>query len=125
MDGLTGHQRSSSACPVFDQFEQIAAFPVAAGREPPLVKDQESGLRERLHQLPARAIRARMHELLTHEAGPAHMADGVALPTGTLAEGAREPRLAGAGRGVGEFFEEHVRLTIEHAIARRPSGTAG
>ena len=65
---LAGHQRGAAAGATLNEFEQIAAFAVAERCQAPVVKDQDIGLRERLHDLAVRAVGARMHELFTQEA---------------------------------------------------------
>ncbi len=90
LDGeLAGHERGAPPGAFLDELEEIAPLPVAEGREPPVVEDQEIGLRERLHQFPVGAIGARVHELFAQEAWQSHIAHGVALATGALAERTR------------------------------------
>ena len=66
LDGqLAGDERGATAGAIFDEFEQIAAFAVAGGREPSVVEDEQIGLGERLPDLAVRAVRAGVHELFT------------------------------------------------------------
>ena len=82
------------------------------GGEAPVVQDEEIGLRERQHQLPVGAIGAGVHELFAQQPRQAHVAHGVALSTGHVPEGTREPGLAGAGRA-----DEEQRLMLSDPVA--------
>ena len=107
----TGDQRGPTADAILDQFEQIAAFPVAEGGQAPVVQDEEVGLGEGQHQLPVGAIGAGMHEVFAEQAWEAQVAHRVPLPTRHVAQRVREPRLAGAGGA-----DEEQRLMLADPI---------
>ena len=86
---LTRHERGTPSGPILDKLEEIAPFPVAKWGKPPVVKNQEVGLGERLHELSVRAVGTRVHEFLTQEAGQSHVAHGMTLAARALAERTR------------------------------------
>lgn len=84
LDGdLTRDERRASPAPIFDQFEQIAAFAIAQRRQAPVVENQQVGLRKVLQDAAIRAVTAGEREL-AEQSGQSHISHGVALPTGRM-----------------------------------------
>ena len=90
---LAGDECGATAVAILEDFQKVAAFPIPERCKPPVVDEEELGLRELLQQPTIGAIAAREGEI-AQQAGQPDIADGVALPARTMAEGAREPRLA-------------------------------
>lgn len=96
VDGdLAGDEGGAATAPIFNDFQQITAFPVAERGESPIVEDEEIGLGELVQESRVRAV-ATCHREIAEEPGQADVADGVPLPARAMTEGAGEPRLPGA-----------------------------
>ena len=94
---LAGHQRGTSTRSIFHDFEQIAAFSIAQGREAPVVQDEQVGFGELLEHAPIRAVAAGRRKI-AQEARESHVAHRRSLATRGVSERAGQPAFSRAGR---------------------------
>lgn len=106
---------------VFDDLQEIASLAVAEGGQAPVVEDERVGFGQRLKEFGVGAVGPKADEIFAQEAREPGVADGVALPTGTLAQRAGEPRLPGAGRP--DQRRDLVRAAPLRAREAQPPGT--
>lgn len=93
---LARDEGGGAVCAIIEQIKEGAPLGVGEGIESPVVEDEELHLGEAVHEAGIRAI-AEGQGKFGKQAGDPEVTDGVALPTGGVAERTGEERLADAG----------------------------
>jgi hypothetical protein len=85
---LTGHDGGAPPLPVFEHFEEVAAFAVGERREAEVVEDEDIGFRQAVHDFGIGAVSVSDKNFLKHS-GNSHVQRAVSFSAGFVGEGAR------------------------------------
>jgi hypothetical protein len=80
---LTGDEGRTDAVPFLDHFEKISGFILIEGGQPQIVRDEQMGFGEFLHERPATAVGASESDLIK-ELGEAQIKGSKPFPAGFL-----------------------------------------
>jgi hypothetical protein len=117
---LTGHDGGASTLPVFEYFEQVAAFAVGERREAEVVEDEDIGLRQAVHYFWIGAVSVSDKNFLKYSRN-SRVQRAVSFTAGFMGKGAGKPGFSQSGlSGEDEVFVLLHKATCNQPLHHRP-----